>query len=190
MITRLEVHHQISGDVTNSYEFSLLFNLEEILNQLASLVKAPTVSSLRVFASPDAAAKETFLGDRFEGIIAAMISNRMESVALLEAGGYRFNSESSTVVVFLRVDNAMPVRDDSHVVKKRRVLYDVHENVSDQPVDSGAIHSSSRGRGIGRPSMCSLSSSTPLRMYDHATRKIFPSQRTPSPPRSSKTLNA
>ena len=69
MLTRLEVRHQLSGDETTTYEFSLLFNLPEIPGHLASMLKDPSQSSLRVFPSQDAVGKLNFIGDRIEGII-------------------------------------------------------------------------------------------------------------------------
>ena len=81
MLTRLEVRHQLSGDETTTYEFSLLFNLPEIPGQLASMVKAPSNSSLRVFPSQDTVAKLNVLGDRLE---------RKEEIPYKRAcGGYR-----------------------------------------------------------------------------------------------------
>jgi hypothetical protein len=83
MLTRLEVRHPLSGDETNTYEFSLLFNLPEIPGQLASMVKAPSQSSLRVFPSQDAVGKLNFLGDRLEGIIESFM---VDSVYLFPRG--------------------------------------------------------------------------------------------------------
>ena len=117
MLTRLEVRHPLSGDETNTYEFSLLFNLPEIPGQLASMVKAPSQSSLRVFPSQDAVGKLNFLGDRLEGIIEAFMVDRVETIALLEAGGYTFENGSSTAVFFLRVDRAL--------LPKRQVLQEI-----------------------------------------------------------------
>ena len=79
MLARLEIPYQLSGDETTTYEFSLLFNLPEIPVQLASMVKAPSQSSLRVFPSQDAVAKQSLLRDRLEGIVEAFMANRMES---------------------------------------------------------------------------------------------------------------
>ncbi len=107
MLTRLEVRHQLSGDKTTTYEFSLLFNLPEIPGQLASMVKAPSQSSLRVFPNQDAVGKLNSLGHRLEGIIEAFMADRVESFRLLEAGGYTFENGSSTAVFFLRVDRAL-----------------------------------------------------------------------------------
>ena len=100
MLTRLEVRHKLSSHDTIAYEFSLLFNLPEIPGQLASMVKAPSQSSLRVFPSQDAVGKLNFLGGRLEGIIEAFMVDRAETITLLEAGGYTFENGSSTAVFF------------------------------------------------------------------------------------------
>ena len=100
MLTRLEVRHPLSSDETNTYEFSLLFNLPEIPGQLASMVKAPLQSSLRVFPSQDAVEKLNVWGDRLEGIIEACMVDRVETIALLEAGGYTFENGSTTAFFF------------------------------------------------------------------------------------------
>ena len=78
----------------------MLFNLPEIPGQLASMVKAPSQSQLRVFPSQDAVRKLNFLGDRLEGIIEAFMVDRVETIALLEAVGYTFENGSSTAVFF------------------------------------------------------------------------------------------
>jgi hypothetical protein len=59
MLTRLEVHHVISDDVTNVHNFSLLFGIREIPSELGLKVKAP-LSSLRVFATLEEAANEAY----------------------------------------------------------------------------------------------------------------------------------
>jgi hypothetical protein len=108
MLTRLDVRHLLSGDETTAYEFSLLFNLPEIPGQLASMVKGPSQSSLRVFPSQDAVGKLFFGGgDRLECIIEGFIADRVETIALLDAGGHTFENESSTAIFFLRVDRAL-----------------------------------------------------------------------------------
>ena len=76
MLTRLEVRHPLSRDENNTYEFSMLFNLPKIPVQLASMVKAPSHSSLRVFPSPNEVGKLIFWGDRLEGNIEAFMANR------------------------------------------------------------------------------------------------------------------
>jgi hypothetical protein len=53
-----------------------------------------------VFPSQDAVAKLNFWGDRLEDIIEAFMANRVETIALLEAGGYTFENGSSTAVFF------------------------------------------------------------------------------------------
>ena len=111
MLTRLEVRHHFSGDDTTTYEFSMLFNLPEIPGQLASMVKAPSQSSLRVFPSQDAVAKLIFGGDRLEGIIEDVMANRVETIALLEAGGYTFENGSSTAVFFCVVTARFYLKD-------------------------------------------------------------------------------
>ena len=52
MLTRREVHHVISDDVTNAHNFSLLFGIREIPSLLGLKVKA-SLSSLRLFATPE-----------------------------------------------------------------------------------------------------------------------------------------
>ena len=54
------------------------------------------------------------MGDHLEGIIEAFMADRVETIALLEAGGYTFENGSSTAVFFLRVDRAL--------LPKRQVL--------------------------------------------------------------------
>ena len=100
MLTRLEVRHQLSGDETTTYEFSLLFNLPEIPGQLASMVQAPSQSSLRLFPFQEAVAKLIVWGDRLESIIEAFMASRVVTIALLEARGYTFENGSSTVHFF------------------------------------------------------------------------------------------
>jgi hypothetical protein len=62
MLTRLEVHHIISDDITNVHNFSLLVGIREIPSELGLKIKT-SPSSLRVFATPEEAANEAFLGD-------------------------------------------------------------------------------------------------------------------------------
>jgi len=62
------------------------------------LVKAPSQSSLRVFPSKDAVGKLNFWGDLLEDIMEAFMADTVENIALLEAGGYTFENESSTAV--------------------------------------------------------------------------------------------
>ncbi len=116
ILTRLEVRHQLSGDETKTYEFSLLFNLPEIPSQLALMVKAPSQSSLRVFPSQDAVAKMIFWGDSLEGIIGAFQTSKVDTIAFLEAGGYTFENGSSTVVCFLRFDHALVPK--THILRE------------------------------------------------------------------------
>jgi len=59
MFTRLEVHRDFSNDVTNVYTFILLFGIREIPPELGAKVKA-SPSCLRVFATPEEAANESF----------------------------------------------------------------------------------------------------------------------------------
>ena len=65
MLTRLEVHHVLSNDVTSVHNFSLLFGIREIPLELGAKVKA-SPSSLCVFANPEEAANKSFFGDRFD----------------------------------------------------------------------------------------------------------------------------
>ena len=102
MLTRLEVHHVISNDVTNVHNFSLLFGIREIPSELGTKVKA-TPSSLRVFATPGEAGNESFFGDRLDHNCSLFESNRREASELLEAGRFTFNADSSMVIFYLRV---------------------------------------------------------------------------------------
>jgi hypothetical protein len=103
MLTRLEVHHVISDDVTNVHNFSLLFGVREIPSELGLKVKA-SPSSLRVFATPEEAANESYFGDRLDHFCSLLESNRREASELLEAGRFTFKENSSLVIFFLRVD--------------------------------------------------------------------------------------
>ena len=108
MITRLEVHHAISKDVTNVYEFSLLSGIRDIPAQLASKVKA-SIESLRVFPSPAEASKDIYFGDRLDDFCSLLVANRSEAVALLKAGHFNFNEDSTMLVFHLRVDHEVPL---------------------------------------------------------------------------------
>ena len=60
MLTHLEVQHVISNDVTKVHTFSLLFGIRKIPSELGVKVKA-SPSSLRVIATPEEDANESFL---------------------------------------------------------------------------------------------------------------------------------
>ncbi len=103
MLTRLEVHHVISDDVTNVHNFSLLFGVREISSKLGLKVKA-SPSSLRVFATPEEAANQSYFDDRLDHFCFLLESNRREASELLEAGRVNLKENSSMVIFFLRVN--------------------------------------------------------------------------------------
>jgi hypothetical protein len=78
MLSRLEVHHVISNDVTDVHTFTLLFGIREMPSGLGAKVNA-SPSSLRVFATPEEAANETFFGDRLDHFCSLFESNRREA---------------------------------------------------------------------------------------------------------------
>jgi hypothetical protein len=103
MLTRLEVNHVITDDVTNVHNFSLLFGVREIPLELGLKVKA-SPSSLRVFPTPEEAANKSYFGDRLDHFCSLLGSNRQEAAELLQAGRFTFKENSSLVIFFLRVD--------------------------------------------------------------------------------------
>jgi hypothetical protein len=112
MLTHLEVHHFISNDVTNVHTFSLLFGIREIPSELGAKVKA-SPSNLRVFPTPEEAAKSSFFGDRLDHFCSLFESNRREASELLQAGRFQFNANSSLVKFFLRVNPEETLLPDS-----------------------------------------------------------------------------
>jgi hypothetical protein len=100
MLTRLEVRHVISDDITNVHNFSLLFGVRKIPSKLGLRVKAPH-SSLRVFATPEEAANKSYFGDRLDHYCSLLESNRREASELLEAGHFKSKESSSMVIFFL-----------------------------------------------------------------------------------------
>ena len=103
MLTHLEVHHVISDNVTKVHTFSFLFGIREIPSELGAKVKA-SISRLHAFPTANEAAKESSFGDRLDYFCSLFESNRHEASKLLKAGCYTFNTESSMVVFFMRVD--------------------------------------------------------------------------------------
>ena len=75
MLTRLEVHHVLSNDVTSVHSFSLLFGIRKILSELGAKVKA-SPSSFRVFATPEEASNESFFDDQLDHFCSLFESNR------------------------------------------------------------------------------------------------------------------
>jgi hypothetical protein len=55
---------------------------------------------MRVFPSQDTVGKLIFLRDRLEDILESFIANKVDIIALPEAGGYTFENGSSTAVFF------------------------------------------------------------------------------------------
>ena len=51
------------------------------------------------------------MGDRLEGIIEAFMADRIETIALLEAGGYTFGNGSSTAVFFCMLTARVYLKD-------------------------------------------------------------------------------
>ena len=90
------------------YEFSLLFRIRDIPARLSSKVKA-CIESLRVFPSPAEASKEIYFGDQLDDFCSLLVANRSEAVALLKAGHFNFNEDSTVLVFHLRVDHEVPL---------------------------------------------------------------------------------